>query len=356
MKIRENWIDRLRGVLILLIVLRHVAGPCVDRLCSGDAAGVLSALMTFSIAFSLPGFFMLAGMCYKSNVEWKAFVCRKVERLLLPYAVFAIFSWIVYDAVYSEWDGVLGQMLTTIMGGQDGKSFKCNSVLWFPPAMFMTLICYRTVEASAKLRTTLKILLCLALWILRACVIKYKVSFLPFGINGMIWYAPYFIIGTMAKDWLRSVSAFWLGLVSLSGFIILWILAYTFPIHPLSAEGFLSIQGSFANIGMGVLGTFLSVAVARSRLWDVRLIRPLERCLIAIGLASLGIMLMHKFPIVALQERIPVIRAMFGDDIVMAMIGTILVFTVATMVSYFATILLRRFAPWAIGERAVDSL
>lgn len=66
-----------------------------------------------------------------------------------------------------------------------------------------------------------------------------------------------------------------------------------------------------------------------------------------------GYNVMHKFPIVALQERIPVVRAMFGDDIVRAMIGTILVFTVATIVSYFATILLRRFAPWAIGERAV---
>ena len=353
MKTREKWIDRWRGILILSIVLRHVAGPGVDRLCSGNAVGTLNTLMTLSIAFSLPAFFALAGMCYKPNQEWKSFVCRKVERLLLPYAVFAVFSWIVYDAVYSEWSGVVGQILTTIMGGQDGRSFKCNSVLWFPPAMFTTLVCFRAIESLTRSRNALKLLLCLVLLLLRACVIKYKVSFLPWGINGMIWYAPYFLIGTMVKEWLRSVSAFWLGLVSIVIFIILWLLASTFPLHPLRAGGFSSIQGSLVNIGMGISGSFFSVAVARSGIWDKRLIRPLGRCLIAIGLASLGIMLMHKFPIVAVQERIPIIRAMFGADAALAVLGTFFVVAVATVASYFATVLLRRFAPWAIGERPI---
>ena len=83
MKIREKWIDRWRGILILSIVLRHVSGPGVDRLCSGNAVDVLNAVMTFSIAFSLPAFFVLAGylrgnviMCF---IRFPA--CKRISRI-----------------------------------------------------------------------------------------------------------------------------------------------------------------------------------------------------------------------------------------------------------------------------------
>lgn len=66
---------------------------------------------------------------------------------------------------------------------------------------------------------------------------------------------------------------------------------------------------------------------------------------------NMDIMRVHKFPLVAVQEHIPCVRAMFGKNIYIALCGVILVFTVSGLVSIVTTCLLRRFVPWSIGER-----
>lgn len=63
---------------------------------------------------------------------------------------------------------------------------------------------------------------------------------------------------------------------------------------------------------------------------------------------SMVIMRVHQFPLVALQEHIPLIKVMFGKDVNVAFMGVILVFVGSVAPSIFVTLAFRRVIPWSI--------
>ena len=107
---REAWIDRWKGMLILLVVLGHVV--CGGgNLVAGSASNLLLELWRVIYIFHMSSFFVLAGLCWKSSprnsfsVDTGQFVVKRVRRLIIPYIVFAVFSWLVYDAIFGKWGG-----------------------------------------------------------------------------------------------------------------------------------------------------------------------------------------------------------------------------------------------------------
>ena len=70
-----------------------------------------------------------------------------------------------------------------------------------------------------------------------------------------------------------------------------------------------------------------------------------------IGGMSMGIMLIHKFPMVAIQEHISVVRSLFGGDLFLALTGCIFVFIASVGCSIVGVIVLKKFFPMSVGER-----
>jgi hypothetical protein len=238
--------------------------------------------------------------------------------------IFGVMSWAIYDAVYGTWGEFGFQMASLIHGGNwpNGEGFKCNSVLWFPPVMFVVLAGYRILESAVKSRAVLaKCCLCVLLWFLRVLCYRYRVLCLLWGIDLALWYLPYFIIGTMAGELIGMIKVRRLFVCSVLVFAAVSFLKFHMP-----PERLASFSGFSYAISLALSGTCITLSVAKARFWDVRQVSWCGGQLAKIGVASMGIMLLHKFPVVALQERIGIIRSMFcGNRVEVYLAGLLVV-------------------------------
>lgn len=81
---REAWIDRRKGMLILLVVLGHVVGGG-GNLAAGSTSNLLLELWLVICIFHMPSFIVLAGLCWKSSprnsfsVDTGQFVVKRVR-------------------------------------------------------------------------------------------------------------------------------------------------------------------------------------------------------------------------------------------------------------------------------------
>ena len=84
-----------------------------------------------------------------------AFAAKKFVRLLVPYFLFGVASWLVYDAMYHSWGAIGGQMWQLLIAQGE---YKCNSVLWFLPTMFMVMFVHLMLEKVILSRIKLSVL------------------------------------------------------------------------------------------------------------------------------------------------------------------------------------------------------
>ena len=75
------------------------------------------------------------------------------------------------------------------------------------------------------------------------------------------------------------------------------------------------------------------------------------RVLSACGVASLGIMLIHKFPVVFLELKVACVRQLFNTGAGGALGATVGLTALVVILCYCCFLLLRRVAPWAVGVR-----
>ena len=152
-----DWIDRWKGLLIIFVVAGHVVGGAA-HLCTGANSAVCSYLYKVIYMFHMPAFFFLAGLCWRSPSN--SFFLRKSRRLLIPYFVFGLFSIVAFVVMTQGGDlfaaaksgyyagkgatDLWRPFLSLLHGGgwPHGEGFRCNSVLWFLPAMFSVLCFY----------------------------------------------------------------------------------------------------------------------------------------------------------------------------------------------------------------------
>ena len=81
---RIQWVDALKGFLILLVVMGHMADP-------KDAS---SGIYSFIYTFHMPLFFMVSGILALDirNKNVSKYIGRKTETLLIPFLSFAIIT------------------------------------------------------------------------------------------------------------------------------------------------------------------------------------------------------------------------------------------------------------------------
>lgn len=336
---REPWIDRAKGLLIFLVVLGHVAGAG-GNLAHGTAADALQLIRNVIYMFHMPAFFVLAGLMWKSpSVAFLPFMRRKAKRLLLPYVVFGISSVAVFALVYGY--AVWWQPLLSLLhagGWPDGEGFRCNSVLWFLPVMFVSLMAWFMLDMMTRKLTSRNMVLllsCFVLWSVRLVAYRCRVWFLPWGCVEVTWYLPFVVVGSL----LRNVPIrFREGGLSLVLFVVVDL------VRRCTNSNLMQVQGIVCHIAEAILGSMVCFAVARTD-WFLRE-RWLAWTLESIGLMSMGIMLVHKFAVVFLQERVGWVSGLFHGNVGMALAGVALVTGVATAVSYWMSRGFRKWMPW----------
>ena len=363
----ELWIDRWKGVLILLVVIGHAVGTG-STISSGHTAQWLNDARMVIYSFHMPAFFILSGFCYKmfnnegTIVSWSNFLRNRAFRLLLPYFIFGVFSVVIFALVhgYANWWQPIVSLLHA-GSWPNGEGFRCNSVLWFLPCMF-SVLCFAKVVSSVLGKVlknaafTLRMIMLLFLMLVMFGLYHWEnwgihLHFLPYGVDMIPWYFGYFACGVLIKEVVtkyrgRVISiklngSIFTGL-SLTLLAAHWYIAHDNYHHSLDPH---FGGGYYSRVALTVIATMITALVAIAIRW---------RWLESVGLASMGIMLIHKFPLVFIQEKvftkIPWLTPQ-TSSLKIALVSALLVAAFSMVTAYFATLILRHYAPWMIGER-----
>ncbi len=118
---RVEWIDKTKGMAILLVVLGHIS----------DTKG---CLQNWIYSFHMPLFFVVSGYLYSANesrntsVGVVKYIKKKAVALIYPYFTYALIG-IVYQLLRFRYDEVKDAIFKTI-------TLQGYSTLWFLPTLF----------------------------------------------------------------------------------------------------------------------------------------------------------------------------------------------------------------------------
>ena len=357
------WIDAYKGVLILLVVAGHAIGSAIHLLPLESVSRTFAeGAFKFIYLFHMPAFFFIAGVTFGKGSQntMKQFMVRKIQRLIVPYFVFGVISAVVYlvlsgafhgavsvhstDSYYGNKAGVAWWVpfVGLLHGGgmPGGMGFVANLVLWFLPCLFMVEVAYFLLDRFVKTRG----------WQLALAVLLFLSAYpwknvlsqpLPWGLYQLPYYLPFLILGRwLPHNWSETVG----GRLSLSGIcigaVLLTILVCGTVFTPNANVVTVNYGWCLLFTGLAIVGIGSLFAIIH--LLDWHWIR-------VCGRASLSIMLLHKFPVIALQMKVSLFRSMTSSG-GLSMIGITLVIMVLSVIACLvADRLIVRYAPWMLG-------
>lgn len=145
--VRIKWVDRAKGIGIVLVVIGHILGD----------QHVLSLLYQLIYAFHMPLFFVISGYLQSSNaVRYRLYdsFINNSRQLLLPYYFFGFLSFFILvisaygDGTELDWHDTFKSTFQ-LLAGLDARFYSksvnarlINAPLWFFPALFMTRMIY----------------------------------------------------------------------------------------------------------------------------------------------------------------------------------------------------------------------
>ena len=353
---RFAWIDRWKGCLISLVVLGHAVGGA-EHFTSSPYGGSLDDIYLCIYRFHMPAFFVLMGILWHDENLNCNTMLKKIKRLLVPYFTFGLISLLVYAVAYNsfastipktsdrysgfvsnfEWSSLMDLLL--------GRGIPENSVLWFLPCMFVVWLIYGCFNAICK-RFWWNFVLCGIACVIEGFMSCYSLGkSLPWGFNRFFEFIPFVIIGRyfFRKDELSNQRK---GIFLL--FVVMGWLAYAM-IAPIRIRDWSTLPYGVYYV-FSLLRTLLGVTLS---LFTIQLLpNRYFAWLSLLGKMSLGIMLTHKWFVLALEMKVTCLRVMFGQELPLALIAVFIVTAISIMASFAMVKIIRIFVPWAIGEKA----
>ena len=224
-------------------------------------------------------------------------------------------------------------------GWPNGRGFCFNGVLWFLPVLFMTEVIFYWMARVARGCHGAKFF-CFAL---SSVLLLYENPLIygfrmPYGLTWVPKYLPYLALGYWFSCAViyREVKDFrcdwWYAVAGVM--CAFCLLVFCFP-----NLAFGDARRYAAEIGIAVTMIFVMVAFAQRKVW---------RRFAFLSSMSLGIMLMHKFPLVAIQLLVGKLHVGLDGGVSAFMLCAI-IFVSCTLVCYYASRMLAKMFPWSLG-------
>ena len=215
---------------------------------------------------------------------------KKARRLLLPYFAFMLLSMFV-EYIWAgnvEWHRLL------VFDGS-----RLNAPLWFLPCMFFVLIAYYVIDKCNNSRCS-SIVIPLLLIIIGFMTRHIEFSFAPKWISRFSIFLFFILIGNKLlplKVW-EKVPKFpgWLCIALIIGFVVI---GYFTP-----WEALCTAYWWFGYRVVALVGTFIVLISCRALSFNV---------LCMLGVASLYILCLHKFPLVLAQMKAEPLYGLLGS-------------------------------------------
>ncbi|MBR3919001.1 MAG: acyltransferase family protein [Clostridia bacterium] len=206
---RNNTIDILKGIAILLVVFGHICWEGVSH--------------TYLWGFHMAVFFFASGIFFsteKYKNSFNKFFKAKIKGLIFPYIIFYLLTYIYWVLIESHFRGGdwsrFDQFLGLFYGTYNVKFNDFNGALWFLPCLFTMNIYYWFVNKInnnvARISTVCAIyLICFYL--------NPYLSLLPFGMFAAAISLVFFEAGRMYRPYLDKKFPIY-GYVILMGIAI----------------------------------------------------------------------------------------------------------------------------------------
>lgn len=302
----------------------------------------------------VPLFFLVSGYVSSMKGTAKQFLKGRFMRIMLPYFLWGLLFLIPYQFVggatadslnMTVENSIFALIKNVLYGiGKDG-ALRHNSTLWFLPALFTIEVFYWLIISCAnRKKQTFDIMAFATLIVVGYISSEYLLIALPWGINTMLVAGPYFYAGYLLRKY--DLITKFVGSkyrVAIGGALLgIWLTAA----YNNSLLAFMSysygnmLWGYLSGISMSILLLCLSMQIKTSKMLE------------AVGRNTMSIMLFHKLVVLIFQTKAGPItdwlkNSNIGVEIMLSAGITIL----AIGCSLVAAIVLRKIAPFAIGEK-----
>jgi len=156
---RIHWMDNLRTIIILLVVLYHAAGVysltfqsfwLVADPATSDVAGIFNVVLDITV---MPTIFFISGYLMPMSLKYKtgwAFLKSRFKRLMIPWIVAVLTLMPLYKVIFLYSRGLPQEHWTTYFHFSPGNLTSQNW-LWFLPVLFSFNVLY-VLLSKAKIR------------------------------------------------------------------------------------------------------------------------------------------------------------------------------------------------------------
>lgn len=185
---RNNYIDWLKGVAIILVVLGH-------------CWLVEYRIFWFIYRFHMPLFFCISGYLFNKKNNYKSFLISKIKTIIVPYIIFFIFSYIISINFLGE-NITPNQMLTYMFLNGKYCSIVNNWAIWYLPLFFIVSNLFYFIAKIKKEKIFYIILVALVVITVPVNILLQKItvdSYIPFSIQALTPGLLFMLIGYLYK-------------------------------------------------------------------------------------------------------------------------------------------------------------
>lgn len=185
---RNHCIDVLKGIGICLVVFAHIyVNPGTE-------------IVAIIYSFHMPLFFFISGVLYRKKDDFKEFIWTKIKRIVVPYFLWAFLSFFYWVLIERSFRSAAAQIdVSKAFAGifvAEYDWLMCNPVLWFLPVLFGVSVLFDGI-VRLNCRKYWKLLLVFVCAIIGIILFEFP---LPWGVNKVFRYLPFFAIGYVGKE------------------------------------------------------------------------------------------------------------------------------------------------------------
>ena len=332
---RMEWLDSLRGLAMLLVIVGHVR-----------AVKASGPLVTVIYAFHMPLFFMISGATFRVGRYASLAECAldKARKLLVPYVLLYVVNlplWYLANRVLYYHPVELSQLLVGFFTANHRIGTMSQAALWFLPTLFTVSVLYWWLADLARRGR-------LPLPASMSALLVVGILLSVFYRQQAVWHLTTVPIATVFY-WLghefmrhRAGIVHWLGADGQPRKYAAWALVLlAVGVTAALANDKVSLHrnyyGNFALMFVAALSLSLAVTMVLMKL-------PTFAPLAYAGCNSLSFLGFH-FPLVQYLERIPATAAFASaHGVLTGLIVFVLLFPLTALVN--------RFCPWLVGRGA----
>lgn len=196
---RIYWIDALKAMAIILVVIGHTPG-----------IQGYNNLVKYIYSFHIPLFFLISGVLFGYESVGKTlllFLQKQARTLLVPYFVGGLLTyipWLLIARHFGSYPDLnpAKPLLGMLYGTGSGTWLIHNGALWFLPCLFVTRVIFFAIMKCVP-RSTLPLVLAVLMAFGFICVRLVPFS-LPWGLDLSLVAVGFFGSGFLLKDRLQS--------------------------------------------------------------------------------------------------------------------------------------------------------